>query len=215
MIDSYLEIAAAVGAPSVGRGYTLPISQDDEIAAARWFGQADLDTRKGPVVGINPGAHFGSSKTWVPSRFAAVAETLQKEHGASIFLLGGPGEEPLLNEISRQISGPHYNSAHAIVPLRTLAAVLRRMDLLITNDTGPRSVAQAVATPTVVIAGPMDTGWTAANLELSSVLQVDVDCGPCNRAICRTDHRCMTQIAVSDVVKASVEQFKDCCGPDG
>ncbi len=205
MVDSYLEIAAAVGARSVGRNYTLPVTQEDDLAAAKWFGDADLETGSGVVVGLNPGAHFGSSKTWVPSRFAAVADKLHEEKQASIYLLGGPGEEALLNEISQQLKVPHFSSAESIVPLGILAAVLRRMDLLITNDTGPRSLAQAVQTPTVVLAGPMDTGWTDANLELSRVLRKDVDCGPCDRAVCRTDHRCMTQIDVVEVVAASIE----------
>ena len=208
MVDSYLSIAEAIGARGVGRNYTLPITKDDELAAATWFGAADLETGNGPIVGINPGAHFGSSKTWVPSRFAAVADRLHQEQHASIYLMGGPGEEDLLNEVSQQMIAPHFNSAERIAPLGILAAVLERMDLLITNDTGPRSVAQAVGTPTVVIAGPMDTGWTAANLELSRVLYKDVDCGPCNRPVCRTDHRCMTQIDVVEVVAASIEMLQ-------
>ncbi len=203
MVDLYLEIASAVGADSVGSDYTLPITREAELEAATWFADASLEATSGPVVGINPGASFGSSKTWLPDRFAEVANWFLREEKASIYLLGGPGEEDLLNRISSMIDGPHFNSAEKIAPLSILAAVLERMDVLITNDTGPRSVAQAAKTPTVVLAGPMDTAWTHSNLQRSRVIRRDVDCSPCNRPVCTTDHRCMTQIDVISVIAAA------------
>ena len=48
----------------------------------------------------------------------------------------------------------------------------------------------------------VDAG-TMRPYEHGEVVLVDVDCGPCQKPVCRTDHRCMTRIGVERVVEAA------------
>jgi len=54
-----------------------------------------------------------------------------------------------------------------------------------------------------VVMGPTDPRFTAARLERSVVLRVDVPCGPCHEKVCPLDHRCMTEIAPEEVAAAA------------
>jgi heptosyltransferase-2 len=64
----------------------------------------------------------------------------------------------------------------------------------VTNDTGPRHYAVAFDIPAVVIMGPTDPRYTAANLEKTLVLRQELDCSPCHKKTCPRDHECMFMI---------------------
>jgi len=52
-----------------------------------------------PVLGINPGATYGSSKRWIPQGFAEVAYWFIAETGGSIVIFGSKNEADIANEI--------------------------------------------------------------------------------------------------------------------
>jgi ADP-heptose:LPS heptosyltransferase len=76
------------------------------------------------------------------------------------------------------------------VDLPALAALLARLDLLITGDTGPMHLAGAVGTPVVAIFGPSDPKRYALRGRYDQVVRVDLPCSPCNR-IRRPPARCV------------------------
>ena len=63
----------------------------------------------------------------------------------------------------------------------TLAAVLERLDLLVTGDTGPMHLAIAVGTPVVAVFGPSDPARYAPRGPRDRVVRIDLPCSPCNR----------------------------------
>jgi ADP-heptose:LPS heptosyltransferase len=65
--------------------------------------------------------------------------------------------------------------------LLTLAAILQRLDLFITGDTGPMHVAAAVGTPVVAVFGPSDPRRYAPGGARDRVVRIDLPCAPCNR----------------------------------
>ena len=85
-----------------------------------------------------------------------------------------------------------------------LKATISQLDLLIGNDSGTRHVAVAFGVPTICIMGPTSPVYSEGPYERGQVLRVDVDCGPCQKPICETDHRCMTQITPDTVVQAAM-----------
>ncbi len=87
------------------------------------------------IIGLSPGAVFGPAKQWFPDRFAAVAASLQKEFGALIVLLGSAGDQEAAGKIAAAMQFPALNLAGR-TDLRTAFAVIRHLDLLITNDSG-------------------------------------------------------------------------------
>ncbi len=76
------------------------------------------------------------------------------------------------------------------IDLLTLAAVLERLDVLVTGDTGPMHLAAAVGTPVVAIFGPSDPARYAPRGARDQVIRVDLPCSPCNR-IRRPPARCV------------------------
>jgi ADP-heptose:LPS heptosyltransferase len=52
--------------------------------------------------------------------------------------------------------------------------------------------------------GPTSPRYTDSPWEKGRLLRVDVDCGPCQKPICSTDHRCMTRITADAVVEAAL-----------
>jgi len=155
------------------------------------------------VIGINPGAKFGSSKCWPPEYFAILTELLIKQYNCKILLFAGPGEEKIANKITKLSKSQIINTAPDKVDLALLKHLIKRCDLLITNDTGPRHYAVAFNIPVVVIMGPTDPRYTAANLDKTVVLRKDLNCSPCHKKKCPLQHECMTLISPEAVFDES------------
>ena len=86
--------------------------------------------------------------------------------------------------------------------IRELMGILRRCAVLVTNDTGPMHMAQALGVPVVAIFGPTDPDATRPSGGGQSVIRTDVRCTPCLLRACPIDHRCMTGISTDQVMTA-------------
>ncbi|SPD72237.1 ADP-heptose--LPS heptosyltransferase [uncultured Desulfobacterium sp.] len=146
------------------------------------------------VVGLNPGASFGSSKCWPAEYFAELAGLIKSQFECKIILFVGPGEEGIAEAIVKNCRVPVVNTGPDRVDLATLKPLIKRCSILITNDTGPRHFAVAFGIPVVVIMGPTNPLYTSANLDKTVVIRRELDCSPCHKKVCPTDHRCMTEI---------------------
>ena len=177
----------------------LFIAESLQQQANQLFGRYGISTDD-LVIGLNPGAKFGSSKCWPTASFAALAELLEKELKAKILLLVGPGEDGIAGEIVEKSSATVINTGPDQIDLTLLKPVVKRCDLLITNDTGPRHYAVAFDRPVVVLVGPTNPVYTASNLDRTVVLREDLECSPCHLKSCPTDHCCMTAITPEQVI---------------
>ncbi|MFO7740117.1 MAG: lipopolysaccharide heptosyltransferase II [Desulfatiglandaceae bacterium] len=155
------------------------------------------------VIGLNPGAKFGTSKCWPPEYFARLAELFVERWDCKILLLVGPGEEEIAQAITDTSQAAIINTGPDRVDLSLLKYLIQRCQLLVTNDTGPRHYAVALDTPVVVIMGPTDPRYTAANLKKTLVLRKELDCSPCHLKVCPRDHKCMRSITPEDVFRGS------------
>ncbi|NQV68554.1 MAG: lipopolysaccharide heptosyltransferase II [Pseudohongiella sp.] len=162
-------------------------------------GRARLDSygiqAQDMVIGLNPGASFGSSKCWPGEHFARLAELLQAQYRCKLLLLVGPGEEAIANAIVSQSKAEIVDTSADKIDLAELKPLIQRCDLLITNDTGPRHYAVAFDVPNIVLMGPTNPLYTATSLQHTTVLQRDLPCVPCHKKTCPLGHhRCMTEI---------------------
>lgn len=154
------------------------------------------------VIGLNPGASFGSSKCWPAEYFARLAELLQEQFDCKILLLVGPGEEGIAERIVSTSGAGIINTAQERIDLAELKPLIKRCDLLITNDTGPRHYAAAFDVPHIVLMGPTNALYTASNLEHTQVLQRDLPCVPCHKKVCPLGHHaCMREITPEYVLE--------------
>ncbi|HEX7549047.1 MAG TPA: HAD-IIIA family hydrolase, partial [Candidatus Methylomirabilis sp.] len=89
--------------------------------------------------------------------------------------------------------------------LATLAGVLKRARLLLSNDTGAMHVAAAVGTPVLAVFGPTDADATGPLGPDSRVVREPVPCSPCLLRECPIDHRCMVGVGIAQVLHAAEE----------
>ncbi|HNS21167.1 MAG TPA: lipopolysaccharide heptosyltransferase II [Sedimentisphaerales bacterium] len=166
------------------------------------------------LIGLNPGASFGSSKCWPPEYFAELAGRLRKAFDAKVILFSGPGEEGIIQAILDRTEVDLIDTRADRVDLEMLKPLVKRCNLFITNDTGPRHYAVAFDVPTVVLMGSTDPRYTAANLDHSVVLRKELACSPCHKKVCPRGHECMREIRPAEVF-AAAEQLVNAYGQHG
>ena len=172
----------------------IPLSSEERMSA-----RSKLKELKRPLLGINPGAAYGSAKRWPPERFAEVADRFAADTGGSVVIFGGKGEAGLAQEIERATQAPALLLAGK-TSLRGLIALISECDILVSNDSGPMHIAYAVGTPLVAIFGSTDPGLTGPVGEASVVVKSDVPCSPCFERTCKDKGlKCMLEITADDV----------------
>ena len=203
MVEYYGRIAEALGCEPPGHRlqlFTEPHS--DRFVCARLESLGIADRR--PLVVINPGANYGSAKQWPSERFAAVGDRLIEQQRAAVVITCGPGEEELARSVARTMKHQAFVLDEPRGTLSQLKSLIKRCDLLLTNDTGPRHFAKAFNRPVVTIFGSTIQRLTDTDYSLERKPHVEVDCGPCMLRECPLDHRCMTGVSVETV-------YADCC----
>lgn len=212
MLRTYMGLARYLGAPGRDCHMELFVTPSERRDAETILKNADLDPAAGrspesPWVLLNPGANYGAAKCWLPDYFAQVADQLITRHNATVLISAAPRERAIVSAILAQSAqAPRLVdlSAHGLT-LGALKEIVRRCDLMITNDTGPRHIAAAMDTPVITIFGPTDPAWTQINYPRERQLSVPVFCGPCQRKTCPLDHRCMTRVTPAMVMRAAEE----------
>ncbi|MCB1776511.1 MAG: glycosyltransferase family 9 protein [Candidatus Competibacteraceae bacterium] len=100
---------------------------------------------------------IGSSepwKQWGAMRFAELALALPRCHTGAIFIVGGPGERSLADEILRRVQDSGGVAVDAVaLPLEQTAALLANSRCYIGNDTGVLNMAAALETPALGLFG--------------------------------------------------------------
>ena len=98
-------------------------------------------------------------------------------------LTGSTEDRALVDTARRSMSDAAVIDLAGRLDLVTLAAVLARLDLYVTGDTGPMHLAAAVGTPVVAVFGPSDpTRYAPSDPDHHHrIVRIDLPCSPCNR----------------------------------
>jgi heptosyltransferase-2 len=206
VIDDYNRVAEAAGCPPPGHRMELFTTPADEAAADDVWRRAGLPGGR-EVICLNPGAAFGSAKQWPAGYWADLGRYLCRKRGSAVLVLCGPAERDLARQIAAGVDHPAITalSASGMPPpsLGLTKACVRRSDLLVTTDSGPRHFAAAFGRPVVTLFGPTHIAWTETYFPGAVHLQKRVECGPCQRRVCPLDHRCMTRLLPKEVAAAA------------
>ena len=150
----------------------------------------------GPRIGLAPCSRWGA-KNWPIDRFATLAEKLREKLSCSIYVVGGPGDRA----IGDQITAANYNlcGAHTIPET---GEALRQMDVVVSNDSGPMHIASAVGTPVVALFRPTDPLLTGPYGAMHRVLRADdaIAQGTGHGEYKSDDDRWMRGISVDEVL---------------
>jgi heptosyltransferase-2 len=159
------------------------------------------------VVGVSPGAAYGTAKQWLPDRFAAAASRIALDIGGKVAIFGSAAERELCEFVKLACRAPAKNFAGetSLAEFIEMAAACR---VYLTNDSGAMHIASALGVPTVAVFGATDDVGTGPTGPLALIIREPVECSPCLKRECPIDHRCMTRIEADRVAQAGLNLLK-------
>ena len=187
-------------------GQWIPIRSQRKESARLLLREEGISGRK-PIVGVNPGASFGSAKRWSKERYAGLLDQLAYEQETDIVIFGSAAEVDIAKAIATGMRHPPVILSGKTT-LSDLIALISCCDLFITNDSGPMHLAAALQIPMLAIFGPTDEIATGPMSVKAVVIKKKVECSPCLLRECPIDHRCMAGISVEEVYCHAVQQLQ-------
>lgn len=233
--DKHMKLLSMLGLAPDDRSYDLFYSAADAGSAGRFLSTqrvpapSDANSagrpRRPRLVGFQPGCHYSRwpgarmllglrhkfHKTWPEQRWTELGRLVCSQLHARVVLMGAGYEQRIAERIARGIAAPHGLEpivAAGSTSVGMLAALLDRMDLVFSVDTGTMHMAAALGVPTVALFGPTDQRHHGPyrRPESAVVLTSGVDCSPCfkpRRKQCK-ENVCMTEIRAEQALEAGV-----------
>ncbi len=196
-VVTYKRLLEPLGIPISSTKPRLYVS-DKEVAEAK-----ELLHQRGyrlgqTLIGMNPGAAYGSAKCWPPERFRELALRLVSQKETVVVFFGDASTETLIKQICQGLPESVMNLA-GVTSLRELACIIKSCDLLVTNDSGPMHIGAAFNIPLIAFFGSTDLEKTGPYGQSEAVIHKQVSCSPCFKRVCPIDFRCMREIEVDEV----------------
>ena len=167
------------------------------------------------LVGVHPSSVW-PTKCWPAENYAKLITRMEKELGLTSLLIGGPKDLEVSEQVARLTDGHPINLATK-TSLTELMALMKRLKLFVTNDSGPMHIATAFGVPTLAIFGPTtkELGFFPYG-EGHRVIEVkNLPCRPCalhGGKKCPLGHfKCMKDISVDEVFNNVKEMLNIHC----
>lgn len=192
MVDYYLNLVNPFWGTVFSQNIDFPLLPREEEFAAK---MVDMDYG---AVGIPLGAKYGPAKEWphdkVRQLIALLAGTQRR-----IVLFGTAAEMDQAVDLEEAGKGLVVNLAGR-TSIGEMAAVMKRCEWVVANDSGPLHVAGAVGVKTIAIFGPTDYNRTAPLSDNVRIVSKDAKCAPCMKRQCPAGHhQCMIDINAEEI----------------
>ncbi|MFC2049351.1 lipopolysaccharide heptosyltransferase II [Chlamydiota bacterium] len=201
LVLTYKRVLEPLGIPLSNTQPRLYVTDNEREAAVQILRQRHIPAGAS-VVGINPGAAYGSAKCWLPERFREVISRLAARPNTYVVCFADPTGAGLVHSICQGMP-PNVINLAAATTLRELIALIEQCTVFLTNDSGPMHIAAALRTPLVALFGSTNDIATGPYGH-GEVIHKHVECSPCYRRTCPIDFRCMTRITSDEVYTALV-----------
>jgi ADP-heptose:LPS heptosyltransferase len=203
-VERLLALTTFLGAPSRGARTEFPLWPQDRARA-----RSLLANFERPWIGLHPAAR-DRARRWAPERFLAAGLALRRRYGGTLALLGDVGERELAArlaaEADREAGGAVLNLVGE-TSLLVLGAVIARLDLLLTNDTGPAHIGYALGTPSLtVFGGASPEVYGPPAIGPHRVALFPISCRPRDGTTCPScarGYECLERVRVDGVVVAA------------
>jgi lipopolysaccharide heptosyltransferase II len=151
------------------------------------------------IIAISSGAR-SHTKRWAQDKFVELIVCLIEEFKVKIVLVG---DKPDI-AVNKYIASRCLDKVIDLTSQTTLAqlgALLRKTELLITNDSANLHLASYLGRPVAAIFGPTDEKKYGPWSQDCAIAKKDIFCRPCQKAQCRYNTlECMARIKVEDVL---------------
>ncbi|HYJ76580.1 MAG TPA: glycosyltransferase family 9 protein [Kineosporiaceae bacterium] len=197
-----------VDAAAVRRGMPAPCRPEDlrlHVPGALQNGLSGSGRQ--PYAVLHPGAS-SAARRWPARRWARLAAALERR-GVPVVLTGGPDERALVAGVAASAGLPASRCTAGELPLGGLTQLVAGAALLVCGDTGVAHLGTALATPSVLLFGPVPPSrWgPLADPELHTVLwhgdalgEGDPHADRCDPALLR--------ITVDEVLAAATDRLE-------
>lgn len=210
-----------------GKDISWDVNDEENAYAEELLRKLQL-TSHDILIGFHPGCNpsqGNSLKRWPTGNFAILGDKLIEAFDSKILIFGDEGETDLKKDI--QLSMKYPSIIPENMPLLKIAALIKRCQLFVTNDSGLMHVATAMGVPTVSLFGPSDPKRNAPYGEGHTVIRADLPCIPCNkyphyqyggsyvRCVYNNNHKghCMQSITVEKVYDTIVQNYASILQP--
>jgi heptosyltransferase I len=198
-IDRYLWVAPLLGLDDDPPDLTIYLSSETIRNAERLLEEHGVPASK-PLIVLVPGTIW-ETKHWTIEGFAGVARQLIRD-GFAVALAGTKRDQQRCRQIAA--AAPGTSDLSGKTTPAELAALIRRAEVVVTNDSGSMHVAASLGKPMVSVFGPTNPVHIGPYQRPESVVRVDLPCSPCNYrrlSQCPFDHACMKQVTSAMVVE--------------
>jgi len=172
------------------------------------------------LIGLAPGAAESSkSRMWPVERFAHIAEWLIERYDAKIILIGNDMEKDLCDELCEIVDESkrkYVVNLAGKTSIQEAFALIEKLDLLISNDSGPMHIGSSLGIKTIGLFGPNlpvrfgAIGERSINIYRGYICKyspcINVHKGQVPECLWGKDHKnhvmCMKNITLFDVRKA-------------
>lgn len=200
-VDRNLAIAQYLGAQTIRPMVHLPQFIEDDEYIEGLLRDAGVGHQE-YLIALAPWSR-SLLKSWPLDRFVELAKTLMMFPGVRVVIVGGPSEKAFSNVFCTLESQGLINLVGKL-SLRQLPVFLRRMRLIVGNDSSLIHLAAGVNVPVLAIFGPTNPRATGPYpLGKHSVLHAELPCRPCGKRTCSNPKHldCLTSLTVSAVVE--------------
>jgi heptosyltransferase-1 len=198
-IDRYLWVAPLLGLDDNPPDLTIHLSPQATNKVNRLLEEHGVPASK-PLVVLVPGTIW-ETKHWTIEGFAGVARQFLQD-GFAVALAGTTRDQQRCRQIAAAAPGTCDLSGKTTPA--DLAALIRRAEVAVTNDSGSMHVAASLGKPMVSVFGPTNPVHIGPYERPESVVRLDLPCSPCNYrrlSQCPFDHACMKQVTSAMVVE--------------
>ena len=151
-------------------------------------------------IGFQMGAS-SISRMWFLESWTDLARKVLSYHKSwNIVLTGSKVDQSSASSLCSKIEDNRIIDLTGSLDLGPVAALIGRLDLLVTPDTGPLHIAAAMNTPTLAIsvAGRAEESNPRSNITQHIFIQKQITCNPCIDKKCKYQ-KCMLQITSDEV----------------
>lgn len=205
----YLEMLNALGMGIVDDDPTIKVSAEAGNMASKILNSYNIQDGE-LLVGINPGASFGSAKRWLPERYAMLSDMISESFDAKVLLFGSSREKVVSEMIVRLAKSDIVDIAGKTSLIEAMA-LIEKCSIFVTNDSGLMHIAAALHIPVVAVFGSTDPITTSPRGNGTIIVRKELSCSPCLKRECPIDHKCMRMIEVDEVyqhVREILDSFR-------
>jgi heptosyltransferase-2 len=153
-----------------------------------------------PILGLCPGAEYGSAKRWPARHYAQVARTKITE-GWQVWIFGS-GKDVSVAEYINDLSGGKCRDLTGKTGLGEAVDLMSCARFVVTNDSGLMHTAAAVDCHVIAIYGSSSDEFTPPLTDKCDRLNLRLSCSPCFQRECPLGHlNCLKKITPENVLE--------------